>query len=304
VSASEPFDVVTGAFSYSGSAIARRLLADGQRVRTLTNHPERAPADSPIEAVPLDFTDADALARSLEGASTLYNTYWIRFARGAVTHESATSNSAQLFTAAARAGVGRIVHLSITNPSAASPYAYYRGKALAEEALANSGVSHAILRPAILFGGNGILVNNIAYFMRRLPVMGYGGRGEYRVRGVHVDDLAELCVAKAAETDNTTTDAVGPERPTFKELLRAIKTSTGSRAVIVPVPAIAFPVLTGAIGALMRDVLLTREEFEAMADGLADVEGPATAPIGLTSWVADNAAQLGREYLHEVRLHF
>jgi uncharacterized protein YbjT (DUF2867 family) len=186
-------DAVTGAFSYSGAAIARELQARGHRVLTLTGHPERAPAGTAVECRPLDFTDPAGLAASLAGADTLYNTYWVRFGRGQVSHEAAVANSRVLFEAAAKAGVRRVVHVSITHPSLSSPYSYFRGKAAAEQALAETGLPYAIARPAILFGGDGVLINNIAWLLRRLPVFAVGGRGEYRVRGIHVDDLARLC---------------------------------------------------------------------------------------------------------------
>src|SRR5215472_3621392 len=80
-------DVVTGAFGYSGAAIARELLAAGHQVRTLTGHPGRAPAGTPIDVRPMDFADPDALSRDLAGAHTLYCTYWIRFPHGDVTHD-------------------------------------------------------------------------------------------------------------------------------------------------------------------------------------------------------------------------
>ena len=84
-------------------------------------------------------------------------------------------------------------------PAPTSPWPYFRGKALVERALAESGLSYAVLRPAILFGGDGVLINNIAWLLRHLPVFAIGGRGDYRVRGIHVDDLAQLCLAKGAE---------------------------------------------------------------------------------------------------------
>ena len=118
--AARQLDVVTGAFSYSGAAIAGELLRRGHRVRTLTGHPERAPAGSPIDTRPLDFSAEQELAASMAGAHTLYNTYWVRFAHGAVSHELAVANSKVLFAAAAKAGVQRIVHISITNPSLTS----------------------------------------------------------------------------------------------------------------------------------------------------------------------------------------
>src|SRR5262249_7007341 len=176
---------------YSGGAISRLLLAQGHRVRTLTGHPGRAPAGTPAEIRPLDFAAPDELRQSLAGAHTLYNTYWVRFAHGTVSHESAVANSQALFTAAAAAGVQRIVHVSITNPSLSAADSYFRGKARVEEALAQCGVqSHAIARPAILFGRGGVLLNNIAWLLRRVPVFAIGGSGAYRLRPIHVDDLA------------------------------------------------------------------------------------------------------------------
>ena len=110
-------DLVTGAFSYSGSRIAERLLDAGRGVRTLTFHPDRPhPLRGRVEPLPYRFDDQVALAESLEGVSTLYNTYWVRFDHGRATFENAIANSRALFCAAKRAGVARIVHVSIANP--------------------------------------------------------------------------------------------------------------------------------------------------------------------------------------------
>jgi NADH dehydrogenase len=297
-------DAVTGAFSYSGAAIARELLAAGHRVRTLTGHPGRAPADSGIDVRPLDFADADGLRRSLQGIHTLYNTYWVRFARGRVDHPTAVANSRILFDAAARAGVKRIVHVSITHASPGSPYPYFRGKAQVEQHLADAGISHAIARPAILFGRNGVLVNNIAWLLRRLPVFAIGGRGEYRVRAIHVDDLARLCVRLGAPGDNVRLDAVGPQSLTFREMVTVIRAAVGSRSLVIPVPGSLVPPLSAALGLLLRDVLLTREEYQAMAEGLADSDAPSTGEIAFTDWVARHGADLGRSYANELDLHF
>ena len=298
------FDVVTGAFSYSGAAIAREVQASGRRVRTLTGHPGRAPAGTPVEARPLDFTDPAGLTESLRGARTLYNTYWVRFARGEVDHPAAVTRSRALFLAAAEAGVRRIVHVSITNPDADSPYPYFRGKAAVEQALRDLGVSHAVLRPAVLFGGSGVLINNIAWLLRHLPVFAIGGTGAYRLRPVHIDDLARLAVRAGASEATEVIDAVGPERPTFNELVHTIRNLTGSRSLIVHVPGPVVPAAAKALGLALRDTLLTDDEYRGMADGLADTEGPATGDTGLTQWMADHKDSLGRFYANELTRHF
>ena len=251
------FDVVTGAFSYSGAAIARELRASGRRVRTLTGHPGRAPPQTPIEVRRLDFGDPTGLAESLRGAQTLYNTYWVRFRRGQVDHAAAVANSRVLFRAAGDAGVQRIVHISITRPSITSPYPYFRGKAEVERALAESGVSYAVLRPAVLFGGDGVLINNIAWLLRRFPVVAVGGTGEYRIRPIHIDDLARLCAEAGSSASTAVTDAVGPERPTFYELVSVIRDAVGSHAQIVRVPGELVPVAARILGLALRDTLLT-----------------------------------------------
>jgi nucleoside-diphosphate-sugar epimerase len=298
------FDVVTGAFSYSGAVIASQLQAAGHRVRTLTGHPGRAPADAAIEVRPLDFADPAGLTESLRGARVLVNTFWVRFAHGSVSHETAVAQSRVLLQAAADAGVGRVVHVSITHPSADSPYPYFRGKAAVEQALADLGLPHTVLRPAILFGGDGVLINNIAWLLRHLPVFAVGGTGEYRIRPIHVDDLARLCVQAADATGNEVIDAVGPDRPAFGDLVRFIKDAVGSRSLVVNVPGPLIPPAASLLGAALRDTLLTADEYQAMAEGLADTDGPATGQTSLTGWIADHKDTLGRSYANELTRHF
>jgi NADH dehydrogenase len=297
-------DVVTGAFSYSGAAISRALLASGRRVRTLTGHPERGGGQDDIEVRALDFDDPAGLAESLAGATTLYNTYWVRFAHGRVDHALAVENSKTLFQAAKRAGVRKVVHISVLHPSASSPYPYFRGKALVERALAETGLSYAVLRPSVLFDERGVLLNNIAWLLRRLPVFAYGGDGQYRVRPVHVDDLAHLAIKAASWPGSRTVDAVGPERPTFVELVEEIRAAVGSRSRLVRLPVPVLLGLSKALGTALHDVLLTRDEYGAMAAGLADSAAPATGNVALSDWLAERGPGLGRQYANELGLHF
>lgn len=297
-------DVVTGAFSYSGRAIAHELTREGRRVRTITGHPGRQLVGDGIDVRPLDFGDLPGLVSSLEGATTLYNTYWVRFPRGPLTHDVAVANSRTLFHAARQAGIRRIVHVSITHPSIESPYSYFRGKALVERYLAESGVSYAILRPAILFGADGVLINNIAWLLRHLPIFAVGGKGDYRVRPIHVGDLARLAVHAAQDDSDTIIDAVGPERPTFLELAELIREATHSRARIVRVPGLSLPIFAAGLNLALRDVLLTTDEYRAMADGLADTAGPATGQINLSAWIQDHGQRLGLDYANELHRHY
>jgi NADH dehydrogenase len=304
-------DVITGAFGYSGAAIARELRAAGHQVRTLTGHPRSGADRGDIDTRPLDFSAPDALVKDLSGAHTLYCTYWVRFSHGSATRESAVANSKVLFDAAARAGVERIVYVSILHADAASPYPYFSGKGEVERHLAATGVPYAIARPSILFGSSAdlgvaasVLVNNIAWLLRHLPVFGIGDGGGYRIRPIHVDDLARLLVELGGRTDNVTLDAVGPDAPTFREAVSAIRTATGSRSLLVPAPGWLIPPLSAVLGAALRDVLLTTEEYQSMAAGLATSDAPATGQASLMDWIASHGGELGRTYANELNRHY
>ena len=295
--------VVTGAFGYSGQYIAARLLEAGYRVRTLTNSTHRPnPFQGRIDVRPFDFDEPDRLAASLEGARVLYNTYWIRFnyGRGAFTHATAVANTLKLFDAARRAGVQRIVHTSITNPSIDSPLEYFRGKALLERALVESGLSHAILRPAVLFGREDILVNNIAWVLRHLPVFGVFGDGQYRLQPIHVDDFAGLAVTMGQSADNATVDAIGPETFTYRRLTEAIAAAIGVRRAIVPVPPLVGYWVGRVVGLLTGDVTITRQEIRGLMAGLLCTNSPPAGTTKLTEWARDHAATLGVRYASEL----
>jgi NADH dehydrogenase len=155
-----------------------------------------------------------------------------------------------------------------------------------------------------LFGGDGVLINNIAWLLRRFPVFAVGGTGEYRIRPIHIDDLARLCVEAGSSASTSVIDAVGPERPTFYDLASAIRDAIGSHAQIVRVPAELIPVAARILGLALHDTLLTRDEYRAMADGLADTDGPATGKIAVTKWITENKDTLGRRYANEINRHF
>jgi len=299
--AEQELHIVTGAFGYSGRYITQRLLAAGRRVRTLTGSPRRAnPFGDRVEARPFNFGDPAALAESLRGAAALYNTYWVRFNTPEATFDDAIRNTLALFAAAREAGVRRVVHVSITNPSEDSPFPYFSGKARIEKALAASGLSHAILRPAVLFGGEGILINNIAWALRRMPVFAVFGDGRYRLRPICVDDLAALAVEQGGRAEDCIIDAVGPETFTYRELVEAIGRAIGKPRKVISVPAAVGWRAGWFMGMAMGDVMLTRDEVRGLMAGLLFVNSPAAGTVRLTDWLRENAAWLGRRYFGEL----
>lgn len=298
-------NVVTGAFGYTGRYIAAKLLERGIKVRTLTNHPQtQGLLAEQIGVAPLNFGNPGQLAESLQGATTLYNTYWVRFNRGDVTFEKAVANTKTLIDAAKAAGVGRFVHISITNADPQSPLPYFKGKAEVEQALIRSGIPYAIIRPAIIFGAEDILINNIAWLLRRFPVFVIPGKGDCLVQPVYADDLAFLAVAAAQGSGNPVIDAVGPEIYTFRELVRLIAHAIGSRARLVHLPPSVALLGSKLLGVIVKDVMLTRDEVDGLLSNLLVTSNPGTAPTKLSEWLRENASHVGVRYASELSRHY
>jgi NADH dehydrogenase len=296
---------VTGAFSYSGKYVTRRLLARGEQVITLTGHPDRPdPFGGAVRAFPLDFSQPDQLTASLGSVDTLVNTYWVRFDRGANTQPRAVENTATLVQAAVRAGVKRIVHVSITNPSADSALPYFWGKAANEKAVRDSGLSYAILRPTVLFGEEDILINNIAWLLRRFPIFALPGNGSYRLQPVFVDDLAALAVESVYREDNSTVDAVGPDIFTFEEMVRLIGHAVDRSRPLVHVPPRLALAAAQFLSLFVGDVMLTPEEVDGLMSDLLVSSEPPRCPIRLADWLAANQETVGIRYASELKRHY
>lgn len=302
--------VITGAFSYTGKYATRLLLDRGYAIRTLTYHPERENTfGDRVQVYRYNFENPAQLTESLRGASTLINTYWVRFARGASTFEAAVRNTRTLISAAKNAGIRRIVHVSIANPSAQSPLGYYKAKAELEQAVVDSGLSYTILRPTVIFGLEDILINNIAWFVRHFPVFGIPGDGRYGIRPIYVEDMARL-IADAADQggrdrqENIVCDAVGPETFTFEELVRLIAREVGRSVRIVHLPTLLAYVSTVMTGWFVGDIVLTWEEYKGLMANLLAPGGPATGETRLSEWLASNRERVGMRYASEVARHF
>jgi NADH dehydrogenase len=299
-----PIDVVTGAFSYSGRFIAEQLLERGRGVRTLTNHPRPDhPLASRIPTYPLDFSDEAGLVAALTGTDTLYNTYWVRAPHGSLTHAVAVDNTKRLIGAARRAGVQRIVQTSIANPTA-STSSYYRGKAALEEAVRSSGLSYAIVRPTLLFGGGDVLINNIAWLLRHLPVFGIPGDGRYRLQPMHVHDHAALLVKAGNEPSDQIVDSAGPEIFTFVELVHLLQRATGVRTLVIHMPPALAMLGANLAGRITGDILLTRDELDDLMHDILVSHEPPRGTTRLTVWLRLHRNEVGRNYASEMDRHY
>jgi len=295
---------VTGSFSYSGKYITRQLLERGEEVITLTGHPNRPdPFNGLVKAYPLDFDEA-SMTKSLQGVDVLVNTYWVRFDKGENTQPRAVENTRKLVNAAKAAGVKRIVHISIANPSADSHLPYYWGKAANEKSVVESGISYAILRPTVLVGDEDILINNIAYLLRRLPVFALPGDGSYGIQPVYVDDLAQLVVEGVYSKENYIIDAVGPEIFTFKEMVDLIGEKIGSKRPLISLPPRLALLAAQFLSLFVNDVLLTPEEVDGLMAGLLVSSEPPRCKTRLGDWLEANKDKVGARYASELKKHY
>ena len=297
--------VVTGAFSYTGKYITRRLLDKGEQVITLTNHPDRPdPFGGRVQAFPLDFGQVDGLTARLAGADVLVNTYWVRFDRGSITQSGAVENTRTLVQAAQAAGVRRLVHISITNPSSVSHLPYFSGKAANEQAVFDSGVSYSILRPTLIFGKEDILINNLAWILRRFPFFAQIGDGQYKLQPVYVDDLADIACQSVYSRENTVLDITGPETYSFDEMVALIGRKIGHPRPILHFPASFALQAARFISLFIGDVLLTQEEVDGLMAGLLVSSDRPRASTRLSDWLEANRETVGQKYASEIARHY
>jgi NADH dehydrogenase len=292
---------VTGVFGYSGRYIAQRLLAAGHEVITLTNSANRQnPFGGKVSAFPFHFDEPSQLTQSLRGVDALINTYWVRFNHRLFTHDEAVANTKALFKAAKEAGVKRIVHVSITNPDIRSSLPYFHGKAELELELQRLGVSYCILRPTVLFGKEDVLINNIAWSLRRLPVFGVFGAGDYRLQPIYVDDLAAAAAEQVHGDNNEIINAIGPETYTYRQLVEMLQRALRLKRLIISVPPEAGYWACRLVGLVKGDVVITREEIRGLMEGRLYVDAPPLGNTKLSAWVEEHRDELGNHYVSEM----
>ena len=300
---------VTGAFGFTGRAIARRLLAGGDSVVTVTRRSgARDPLAASISVRPFDTSRPADLTASLAGVDTLFNTYWLRFPRGSDTFEDAVARSATLLAAAREAGVRRVVHVSVVNAATNADTPYVRAKGALESVVRASGLNWVIVRPTLTYGPGDILINNLAWALRRFPVYGLPGLGRYTVQPVHVDDVARICVEAAAAAGEggagRIVDAAGPETMTYRGLVDVVRAAIGSRSPVLPMPRLLVLGVARVLGLVVRDVVLTRDEIRELTGSLLTSHQPPLGTIRITDWVHANAPALGRRWSSELARNY
>ncbi len=296
-------DIVTGAFGFTGKYITKKLLDLGHEVCTLTNSTKREnPFGEKVKAFPYNFENPAQLEKNLKGCNVLYNTYWVRFNHPPLfTFKEAIDNSIVLFNSAKNAGIKKIVHVSITNPSINSPLEYFRGKAILENALKELGIPYSILRPGVIFGKEDILINNIAWFLRKFPVFGIFGKGDYKLQPIYVEDFAELAVNAGKSNENLVVDAVGPETFTYRELVETIGEIIGKKRIIIPISPWLGYFIGKIVSKITGDIIITKDEIKGLMSNLLFTNSPPSGKKKLTEYLKENANSVGMKYRSELK---
>jgi uncharacterized protein YbjT (DUF2867 family) len=286
--------------------VTERLLP-GHVIRSLTSHPEKNRFGERVHSVRYDFEQPERMDEAFHGAETFVHSYYVRFPYAGDTFERAVDRAGILVERARRCGVRRIVHVSVSNASEASDLPYYRNKGRLERLVRESGLEFAILRPALVFGPGDILLNNIAWFLRRAPVVGVFGDGSYRVQPVALDGFGAL-IAEAVESagSGTITDVAGPIDYTYVDLVRLIRAAVGSRAALIRMPVSLALAASWVTGFVVRDVILTRDEAKGLMQEYLYSPNPRRVGMSLEAWLRhDDVRQyLGRAYSSELARHF
>ena len=298
-------NVVTGSFGYIGKYITQELLNQGHVVNTITTHPHKPnPFGDKVKASSYNFEDPVKLAASLRGCETLFNTYWVRFDYRQWSFNKALENTNILFNCAKKAGVKKIVQISVTNPSEEDDLPYYQGKAQQEKILRELGVDYAIVRPTLVFGKEDILVNNIAWTIRNFPVVPIFGSGRYQVQPIFVEDLARIAVEISQISGSQTIDAVGPEIYTYESFLRLIACELNRKITFVYTPPNVGIFLGNLIGLFVRDVVLTKDELRGLMDNKLTSPQKPNGTTQFSEWLHSNKELIGTKYTSELKRHF
>jgi NADH dehydrogenase len=298
-------NVVTGSFGYIGKYITRELLDQDQQVKTITTHPDKPnPFGEQVQAAPYHFENPSQLTAYLAGCDTLFNTYWVRFDYKGWSFDQALTNTKILFQCAKDAGVRKIVHISVTNPAENDPLPYYRGKAAQEKMLRELGLDYAIIRPTLVYGKEDILVNNIAWTIRKFPLVPIFGSGEYQVQPIFVGDLALIAVAASQTVGSQTLDAIGPETFTYGEFLRLIASVLDRKVLFAHTPPALGILLGQLIGFVVRDVVLTRDELLGLMANKLTSKQESNGRTRFSEWLPNHQDEIGRQYTSELKRHF
>ena len=270
--------LLTGATGTVGSALLRRLTADGRPVRALVRDGQRLGDQRVRVQIALgDLSDPPSFRNALRGVDTVVHlAASIRDQpRGSIEELNAVA-TLRLVRAAERAGVERFVFFSAMNASHHSRTRFFRAKALAEDAVETSSLSTLIFRPSLIYTPGDPWLTLLDR-LSRLPAMPVSGSGKALYQPVWAEDVAEAVVNALASPDSSY-ELAGPEVLSYNDIVRAVLRAEKRRRRLVHVP---LPIVRASLRILR---FATWEEAELMEEpmvtdrGTADIETLGVRP--------------------------
>jgi NADH dehydrogenase len=287
--------LLTGATGTVGSALLRRLIADGKRVRCLVRDPRRLGSERVRVQIALgDLGNPASFRHALRGVDTVVHlAAAIRDQDEASIEELNAMATLRLLRAAQRAGVKRFLFYSALGASPHSPSRFFRAKALAQQAVRDSELDTVVFAPSIVYSPGDYWLRLLER-MSWLPAMPVSGDGSALYQPIWADDAAAVTMAVIDGRGNGSSEPIelaGPETLSHDQIIRTVLRSLHRRRRLVHVP---LPVVRSGLRALEAGVghasaFATWEEAELMeipmvsATSTADAEALGVTPLRMSA---------------------
>ena len=279
---------ITGATGFVGNAVLRRLLRRGHEVRALVRDPNqggRLRDLGAVECVAGSLDDQDAVRALVAGTDAVIHLVGIIVEKGPQTFQRVHVEGTERLVAAARAaGVPRFVHMSAlgARPDAGAT-SYHRTKAAGEDAVRGAGLSHVILRPALIAGAGNVPLEMMVRLIRFAPAVPVVGDGRYLLQPVWIEDVAEAFAVAVERADLAGTfEIAGPEQLSWDRMLDELETALSVRRlrVHVPLPIVRLGALAGQLAPDLAPI--TPDQLQMLLEGNVTSANAITSTFGVT----------------------
>jgi uncharacterized protein YbjT (DUF2867 family) len=283
--------LLTGATGNLGSALLRRLVAEGRQVRCLVRDPRRLGIERVRVQIALgDLANPASFRNALRGVDTVVHlAAAIRDQDTASIEELNAVATQRLLRAAERGGVKRFVFFSALGASRQSPARFLRAKALAEGAVLRSPLDAMVIAPSIVYAPGDPWITLLER-LSLLPAVPVSGEGQATYQPLWADDAAAVTVAlldgrAGAGNGDRRLELAGPETLSYDDIVKVVLGSLGRRRRLLHVP---LPVVRAGLRALeaamgTSSAFATWEEAQLMEISMTSSRGTADAEaLGVT----------------------